>query len=177
MKEKVEQILLIAGCGQNVGKTTLACRILQNECEKKPVAVKITPHFHKTTAGLVEIENGENWALFEETDKTSTKDSSLYLQNGAAKSYLIQAIDSGLERAFLSIKNILPGNTPFVVESAALINFIQPGLFVVVLPENECEKKETLRITELADLIVISNGKKFSPSPSKIAFGKTWKLK
>jgi len=142
MKEKYDTLLLIAGSGQNVGKTTLACHILQNEKEKNPTAVKITPHFHQITEGLVQIANGNNWALYEETSKTSNKDSALYLQNGAAKSYLIQTPDSGLTEAFSELKKILPPKNPVVIESAALINIIQPGLFILVLPAgNRIRKK------------------------------------
>ena len=177
MKEKFDNILLIASVGQNVGKTTLACQILKNEKVKNPVAVKITPHFHKKTNGLVEIEKGENWVLLEETDKTTKKDSSLYLQNGSAKSYLILAVDSGLKAAFSAINKILPKEKPVVIESASLINIIEPGFFVVVVPDGDCKKKEMESLLKKADVIVISNGKQFYPSPEKIKYNSSWLIK
>ncbi|QGY45378.1 hypothetical protein GM418_17370 [Maribellus comscasis] len=175
--EKLDNILVIAGSGQNVGKTTLACQILQNEKEKSPVAIKITPHFHKITKGLTEIQKGENWALFEEEDKTSGKDSSRYLQNGAVKSYLILAKDDGLQNAFSAIKKILPNKIPVLVESASLVKIIKPGLFLVVLPDEEFSQKAMERMLLKADLVVISDGKKFYPSPQKLIFKNTWQIK
>ena len=59
MRPKFENILLIAGSGQNVGKTTFACQLIQNVQNQKPIAVKITPHFHKLTPGLIKIAEGK----------------------------------------------------------------------------------------------------------------------
>ncbi len=165
---------MIAGSGQNVGKTTFVCRILQNEKDKNPVAVKITPHFHKITAGLIEIDKGENWNLFEETDKTSNKDSSLYLQNGAIRSYLILANDSGLKEAFFALRKFLTQSNPVIIESAALVHIIQPGLFVMVLPENKPAKKYINSVLKKADLVILSDGITFNPSPLKITFKNSW---
>lgn len=177
MREKFENILLIAGTGQNVGKTTLVCQILKSEKAKKPVAVKITPHFHKTTPGLIELEKGENWILFEETDTTSGKDTSLYLQNGAVKSYLILAYDEALGIAFSAIKKFLPFNIPVVIESAALINFIVPGLFLMVSREGFQLKEESKTLFNKADLSILSDGKNFTPTIGKIAFEDGWILR
>jgi Ni2+-binding GTPase involved in maturation of urease and hydrogenase len=177
MKEKFATILLIAGSGQNVGKTTLACHIIQKEKEKNPHAVKITPHFHQITEGLVEIKKGNNWALYEETCKTSKKDSSLYLQNGAVKSYLIQTPDSGLTEAFSELKKILPPKNPVVIESAALINIIQPGLFILVLPAGNRIMKKIQPLFNYADLIIKSDGKQFFPSAETIIFENVWRVK
>lgn len=177
MREEYQNILLIAGSGQNVGKTTLACQILQNEKARKPIAIKITPHFHKTTKGLVEIQKGENWVIFEETDKTTHKDSSLYLQSGAVKSYLILAEDSGLKAAFSELLKILPKEKPVIVESASLIEIVKPGLFLVVLREGDQKNKQTESLAQKADILVTSNGKRFSPSPEKIRFNTLWILK
>ncbi len=175
--EKFEHILLIAGSGQNVGKTTFACQILANEKLKKPIAVKVTPHLHKTTSGLIEIKNGENWILFEETNKSIQKDSSLYLQNGAFKSYLILAVDSDLKTAFYELIKILPPKNPVVIESASLIKVIQPGCFVVVLLRNKFPKKQIEPLVKKADLILVSDGKEFFPSSEKIKFNSSWYIK
>jgi len=91
MNQLFENILLIAGSGRNVGKTTFACKIIRAEKEKQIYAVKITPHFHKPTPGLLEFEKGNNWIIYEETNASTKKDSSLFLQSGAKKSFLIQS--------------------------------------------------------------------------------------
>ena len=47
--------LLIAGTGTKSGKTSMACRIIRQFPELKITAIKITPHFHETTTGLLVI--------------------------------------------------------------------------------------------------------------------------
>ena len=46
-KIQIPHLLLIAGNGRNVGKTTLACKIIaQFARETEVIGLKITPHFH-----------------------------------------------------------------------------------------------------------------------------------
>jgi hypothetical protein len=176
LSETVENILLIAGSGRNVGKTTLACKILQQEKEKKPVAVKITPHFHEPSPGLVTIDKGNGWIIFEETSATTGKDSSLFLKHGASKSFFIQTQKKELNEAFLSLRKILPENSPVVIESAALFEIVRPGFFAVVLPAENCRIQTMETRLALADLIVINDGKRFYPPPEKIVFTDTWQI-
>jgi len=45
---KCPNILLITGNGKNVGKTTLSCRIIENQNNEYDfIAVKISTHFHE----------------------------------------------------------------------------------------------------------------------------------
>jgi hypothetical protein len=176
MREKLDNILLIAGSGQNVGKTSLACQVIQNVKEQKSTGVKITPHFHTPSQGLKELASEKNWKLFEETSAETNKDSSLFLQNGAVKSFFIQTQPEALPGAFRELKKWLPKNQPVVVESATLIEIVDPGLFVVILPDGKCQKKEMEKILHLANLIVISDGKRFFPSSEKIIFNNKWLL-
>ena len=176
MRKKFENILLIAGCGQNVGKTTLACQIIQNTKGQKSTGVKITPHFHTPTPGLIELAQGRNWKLFEETNPNTNKDSSLLLQYGASKSYLIQNHHEALADAFSELQKLLPKNQPVIVESATLIDIVDPGFFIVVLPEGECQKKNIEPLLHRADLIVISDGKRFFPTSERISFNNKWIL-
>ena len=177
MREKLENILLIAGSGQNVGKTTFACQIIQNIKGQKSTSVKITPHFHSPTPGLIELAGTKNWKLFEETSFTTNKDSSLLLKSGANKSYLIQTGPQALADAFRKLKNYLPEKQPIIAESATLIKIIDPGFFVVILPDGECKKKEMETLLHKADLIVISDGKHFSPPSEKLIFNKKWMIR
>jgi hypothetical protein len=176
MAAKTENILLIAGSGRNVGKTTLACKILQQENEKKPVAVKITPHFHEATPGLVEFARGDGWMIYEETNASTRKDSSKFLQNGAAGSYLIEAQKERLDEAFSALLKEIPDNVPVVIESTALAEFVVPGLFVAVLHHEDFRKTELEPLLNQAGLLVVSDGEKFFPSPQKIVFENHWMI-
>ncbi len=48
----VPNLLIIAGTGNKSGKTSMACRIIEQLKHLEIVSVKITPHFHETTPGL-----------------------------------------------------------------------------------------------------------------------------
>ena len=168
MRDKFGNIVLIAGSGRNVGKTTLGCEIIKATKKQEIVTVKITPHFHEATPGLIEIEKGDGWIISEETNSVSTKDSSLFLKNGAKKSYFIQAKEDKLGDAFNAIKKLLTKDKLVVIESAALHNIIQPALFIFILPDGKTIDKEIEPTMEKADLIVVSNGTQFFPSPKKI---------
>ena len=170
MKQSFENIILIAGSGRNVGKTTLACQLIKTENKKGINAVKITPHFHEPTPGLIEVEKGDNWMIYEETNSLTKKDSSLFLHNGAKKSFLIQSEKENLGEAFSALRNLLPKNNPVIIESTGLTEIIKPGLLIFVLPDGECKKTEIESMLEQADLIVVSDGEKFYPPPEKIAF-------
>ena len=177
MNVKSGNILLIAGCGRNVGKTTFTCEIIRANKNIKPVAVKITSHLHIQTPGLKEIEKGTDWVISEETNFSTQKDSSLFLQNGAAKSYLLQSEKASLKTAFGKLINLLSEKQPVVIESAALIDIIQPEIFAIILPEGECQKEKNKALLNRADLIIVSDGKQFHPPSGKIVFNKKWMLK
>ena len=173
MREKFENIILIAGSGRNVGKTTLGCKILGAAKKQEIVTVKITPHFHDATSGLIEIEKGSGWIISEETNASTKKDSSLFLKNGAEKSYFIQAKEDKLDDAFNAIKKLLPKDKLVIIESAALHKIIKPALFIYILPDGKVIEKDIVPTLENADLIVVSNGKQFFPSLEKITHNLT----
>jgi len=168
MSEKFENIVLIAGSGRNVGKTTLGCEIIKAIKQQEIVTVKITPHFHKATPGLFEIENGNGWVISEETNASTQKDSSLFLKNGAKKSYFIQAKEDKLGDAFNAIKKLLPKDKLVIIESAALHKIIEPAMFIFIVPDGKITENENKTTIENADLVMVSSGKHFFPSPKEI---------
>ena len=173
---RFKNILLVSGGKRNVGKTTYICKLISLHKNKAITAVKITPHFHEITTGLQSISKGDGWILSKETNTTQKKDTSLYLKAGAKNSFFLQSEKEYLKEAFNELLPFLPQDNPIIIESAGLNKIIQPELYVVVLPDGECLKKEIEPILMLADLIVISDGKKFYPSPEKIIFDSKWKL-
>lgn len=168
MREIFNNIILIAGSGRNIGKTTLICKIIRAAKKQEIVAIKVTPHFHEATPGLIEIDKGNGWIISEETNSSTQKDSSLFLKNGANKSYFIQIEEDNLDDAFVAIKKYLQKDKIIIIESAALHKIIEPALFIFVLPDGKIIEKEIEPTLEKADLIVISNGKQFFPSHKKI---------
>jgi len=135
-----KNILLISGSGRNVGKTSFIREVIAQNVIQKLVTIKITPHFHEPTIGLIPIAINENYRIFQEPNRSTDKDSSLFLLAGADKVFYIQTSDGFLEEAFqLTVKQLWP-DQPIIVESAALRKFILPGLYFFYSKETRrCE--------------------------------------
>ena len=87
---QIPHLLLIAGNGRNVGKTTLACKIIARFAgETEVTGLKITPHFHPVNEDDVVIQTN-NFLIINET-QISSKDSSLMLQAGAKQVFFVMA--------------------------------------------------------------------------------------
>lgn len=122
----MEQMILIAGAGQNVGKTTLACEMIKHLSEIKQVtAIKISGHRHLLTNLQKVIYKVEGLVISEELDTHSQKDSSRFLQNGASISLFIQVDDNGIEEAANWIKLNIDGQ--IICESGILGKVVKPG--------------------------------------------------
>src|SRR5664280_2664301 len=122
---KLPNLLLIAGTGTKSGKTTMACRIIEQFRALNITAIKISPHFHDTTPGLKTIYEETGYAIYEETNPDSSKDTSRMLYSGASKVYFAKVLDDRLLFVFNKIKDLIPQGTPIVCESPALRNFVE----------------------------------------------------
>jgi hypothetical protein len=130
---KLENVLLVAGSGRNSGKTTIVCRLIEQFQHLGITSVKISPHFHDTSEGLVLRSSSPEYRIYKETNRNTPKDSSRMLNSGAEMVYFIQTPDTDLNKAFTEVYNyIAPGN-PVICESPALINFMEPGLFILMI--------------------------------------------
>ena len=128
----IPNLLLIAGTGTKSGKTSLACKIIEQFNDLNITAIKISPHFHDTTAGLISRYEEKGYAIYEETNRETSKDTSRMLQSGAAKVYFAKVWDDQLLDVFNKIMEQVPANVPVICESPALRNFIEPGLFIIM---------------------------------------------
>jgi hypothetical protein len=178
MKKEFPNILLIAGDGRNVGKTTLACKIINKfSWENEITGLKITPHFHplKETDNVI-IKN-ENIVLVQEQSTDSHKDSSLMLQSGASKVYYLQVHDEYLSDAFESVVKLV-GNVPIVCESGGLGKVINPGVFLFVrMLCCQVVNTEKYEFSELADKLVTNNGSGFDFSLGELELNNNnWNL-
>lgn len=176
MTDISKNILLISGSGRNIGKTSFIRRVIAKNAVKKPVAIKITPHFHEPTDGLVAVSINDGFRVYQETNNSSDKDSSLFLQAGAEKVFYIQTTDLYLNEAFSHIANLLSPEQPIIVESAALRKYIVPGLYIFIQKKYEDTKQSALEMQKLADVIIYSESGQFSIDPVLLTFNQTWKL-
>jgi hypothetical protein len=131
----IPNLLLLAGTGTKSGKTTIACRIIDQFPNLDITSIKITPHFHKTTPGLLPVVKNKGYSIFKETDSGTSKDTSRMLHSGAHTVYLVQVWDDELPKVFNEIMKEIPQNTPVICESPALRNYIEPGVFIIMTAE------------------------------------------
>jgi hypothetical protein len=142
-----KNLLLVAGSGRNSGKTTTVCKIIEQFRDLEITSVKISPHFHSPSDGLVAYSGKPGYEVYEETNRDSLKDSSRMLQSGAKKVYYIQTIEERINQAFLDVYLSIPTDRPVVCESPSLINYIEPGLFIIMISPsgNNLKKIENLK--------------------------------
>ncbi|MCF8308579.1 MAG: hypothetical protein K9I68_06175 [Bacteroidales bacterium] len=128
--EKLAGFLLISGSGRKVGKTSLACEMIEKYHARGVVALKIAPHFHDLPDISQIIASGEGFRIIKETQNTQ-KDSSRMLKAGAVKSYYVQSIDKAIPKVLAQLEPEI-GGSPVVCESGGLARFYQPALHVFI---------------------------------------------
>ena len=146
----IPNLILIAGTGTKSGKTTMACRIIEQFRYLNIIAIKISPHFHETTEGLKSIEEEPGrYAIYEETNSDSTKDTSRMLRAGAAHAYFAKVFDDHLLFVFNKIKDHIPEGVPIICESPALRNIVEPGVFIIMSSLTSDKLKNINHLLEL----------------------------
>lgn len=145
----IPNLLLIAGTGNKSGKTTLACRIIGQFSKNGVIGIKITPHFHETTPGLVLIQETGGFSIYEETNAETGKDTSRMLKAGARRVFFAKVTDNDLLSAFKAILQHIPEGAPIVCESPALRYFVEPGVFMIMNSDNSYNKKNINQLQEL----------------------------
>jgi hypothetical protein len=151
---KVPNLLLIAGTGNKSGKTAFACRVIRQFKAYGVVGVKITPHFHETTPGLVALTETKGFSVYEETDMGTEKDTSKMLRAGASRVFFAKVTDNDLLSAFRSIMENIPEGTPVVCESPALRLYAEPGIFVIMSSNDSNNNKNIKQLLELPHVII-----------------------
>ena len=153
----IPNLLLIAGTGNKSGKTTLACRIIEQFKGFGIVGIKITPHFHETTTGLNLIVSGKGFSIYEETDLGTQKDTSRMLRSGASHIYFAKVTDGVLKEAFIEIVKFIPSGLPIVCESPALRYFVEPGLFIIMRSDKAVNNKNINQLLLLPHVMINLN--------------------
>jgi hypothetical protein len=149
----IPNLLILAGTGNKSGKTSIACRIIEQFRHLNVFGIKITPHFHETTEGLVTIIDESGYSVYEETNRDSSKDSSRMLQAGAIKVFYAQVNDDTLEEAFYEILEHIPSKAPIICESPALRYYIEPGLFIIMESSGSIKNKDISHLQKLPHVV------------------------
>jgi len=150
-RRRYNNLLIIAGTGRGSGKTTLACLIISRFSEYKPLAIKISPHFHSPGKGLVDWHTGAKFNIYRESSKTGGKDTARMLESGASVVYYIQAYDPDVSRAFEFLASKLDTDRPLVCESPSLGKYISPGVLFITDSDLVENRKDLRALTHRAD--------------------------
>ncbi len=172
-------LLMIAGTGRKVGKTTLTCKVIQNVSKKhNVVGIKISPHLHQQANSQKIISQSPDYLIIEETNPDSVKDSSRMLKAGAKKVYYLQTKDRHFEEPFQILMGLIPKGQPIICESGALLNYAKPGLFLLVKRQGQTAFKKGIdQLPYQPDRWVTFDGDGFDLDTTKIHFGANgWRL-
>lgn len=175
----LDRLLLIAGAGRNVGKTTLACEIIQEISRKhKLVGVKISPHFHSQSDGTELVVETAFYSIYQEHDLSKSHDSSRMMQAGATKVFYIQSEDYKVYDAFKFLLSKIDNDIAIICESGGLRNFIKPSLFLMCKRKGEeILKEKAKKLLPKADKLLEFAINSFDIKASTIGFdGNKWSL-
>ncbi len=161
----VPNMVLLAGAGQNVGKTTFAASLIWHlkSLGYTIYGLKITPHFHENNPENLIIQN-DDFQISLEKKQNGNKDTSRMLNAGAEEVFFIQSnTDSALPVAFDFVHRMGKENILWVCESGGLRAFVDPGLFLYFkLKGTIPEKPSAKKWMPLADRIVEFSDNTFS---------------
>lgn len=132
---QIPNLLLIAGNGRNVGKTTVGCQLI--EATKNAIAIKVSPHPHPKTTSLDECYSDENIYIAKETHPEGKKDSNRYLRAGAKAVFYVRCADEHLSILAKWIKTQISHKIPIICESGGFGKYVKPGAAAYIKdPEN-----------------------------------------
>ena len=176
-------LIIIGGSSRNVGKTTLALKLIEKYCAKEIIiGLKVTSmrpgeeSFH----GSHESYNLQQFRIIEETSTDNKKDTSRMFLAGAKKVYYIETPDHLLSNALNAFIEKIGSENPIICESRSLRKVVRPGLFVLLKHFDLLTvKPEFKRFEELADYIhIIKRNSRSSGSLAQMIEwdGKRWCL-
>jgi len=154
--------LVIGGHTRSIGKTSLVVDLIRAIPEAGWTAVKITQFGHGVCS-----EHGEPCdcasathaaVLDEETDRSGRTDSSRFLVAGARRSLWLRTRQGDLAEGMPLLRAALEGAENVILESNAVLGFVRPAMYVVVLdPLLPDFKESTQRFMHRADTYVLRN--------------------
>ncbi len=167
IKIKLPNLILIAGDKRNVGKTFLACKIIQHLSSfSEVIGIKISSHLHPQNETGNTILNTKEIKIVEEKKHTN-KDSSRMLQAGAKRVFFIMAHQENISTAFDYIRKDLTGYA-VVCESGGLIEYVNPALFLFVTDTKSAIRKH--QYLKYSPIIVANENHKLNFDEKNIGF-------
>ncbi len=184
---RFDSMLMLGSSGSNVGKTELACRLLQRLGSTRAiVGVKVTTIASTDQpcprggqgCGVCSAMEGK-YRITEETDCNSGKDTGRLLAAGATKVYWLRVMRKHLDQGWAALAEVVGHDAVLICESNSLRQVVQPGLFLIVEnSDREPWKASARQVRRDADGVVVSNGDGFDLDLERIQLaGTKWVLK
>ncbi len=153
-------LVVVGGHSRNIGKTSVMTGLIAALPERRWTAMKITQLGHgicsaEGEACGCEVELDHPYALTEETEPSERTDSGRYLAAGAERSFWLRTRAGALGNAIPAIRAILDESVNAIVESNSILQFLKPGIYVVVAdPATADFKNSALIHLDRADAVV-----------------------
>ncbi len=162
----MKNLLIVGGAVRNVGKTTLAEKIVKKFGKKHCIiSLKIKTiypndvFFHGKDRNP--LSENEKYRISEKSFLHSEGDSERMLKAGAEKSFMIKSKADFLKDAFNEFVAKTDKNCLIVCESNSLRSVTKPSLYLFIKPENSEEMKPSAeKLIGYADKIILTDGKK-----------------
>lgn len=147
-------LILIAGTGRKVGKTTLSCDLIRQISANgsRVAAIKLTPHFHQNCPGCKMLLEADELLILKEQCHYTGKDSARMLEAGADPVFFVQANDQVLWQAVEFLMQSIPDDIPVICESAGMRKLVKPGNFILI--KGDEEKPKNIDFIPLADMVI-----------------------
>jgi molybdopterin-guanine dinucleotide biosynthesis protein len=153
-----DRFIIIAGTGRNVGKTTLACHLIQHlsSLHRKVIGLKfITLKEEKDGFVHKHHQDIETFKIIKEDHLELEKDTAKMLRSGAFESFLIVSKPAYVLEALSKFIFDIKDADYIVAESANLRHYFKPKTFVIVDREDVKDRKSYIdALLPFADLIV-----------------------
>jgi hypothetical protein len=164
-------LLLIAGNGRNIGKSTFACAVIEKFSNETSVfGLKVTTIYPEEDAFHTKKKEQllQPFDIFEESITNSTKDTARMLKAGANRAFYIRSFDENIEQAMQVFFEIIPKESVIICESGSLRKVVKPGLFLYLENGNINLKEKNRMIRDLADIILKSDKTNSDLSPDNL---------
>jgi molybdopterin-guanine dinucleotide biosynthesis protein A len=186
MMIRLENLLMIGSSGSNVGKTELACALLQRfGGTRRVVGIKVTTIASKDQpcprggqgCGVCSSMDGE-YRITEESARNSDKDTARLLAAGADRVYWLRVMHAHLRQGLAALLETVGRDAVMICESNSLRQIVEPGLFLMVESASPKPwKRSAQQVRHHADCIVRSHGKRFDLDWDRIRLaGTRWLL-
>ncbi len=153
-------LLVVGGHTRSIGKTSLVVDLVRAFPQAGWTAVKITQYGHGVCSLHGEpcsctTEDGRA-ALEEEQDRSGGTDSSRFLVAGAGRALWLRTRQGELAEGLPLLRKALEGADNVILESNALLKFLRPALYLVVLDPSQPDFKATAKqFLDRADAFVL----------------------